>query len=127
MLLRYQLFAPLHHITGRRKSHTYSYVSDRNKPTPVRRRLSLTHASLENLNPGGVEPITLINVWLLKAISYYSMLHLCSVDRATLVPNWAGSFSNFNAAGKNGSLYLSCRSCPQTGGRSLSYKRCSAS
>ena len=37
-------------------------VSERNKPTPVRRRLSLTHAGLGTLNPGGIGLTSSINV-----------------------------------------------------------------
>ena len=41
---------------------------------------------------------------------------------ATLMPDWAGSFSSSSGAGTNGCLDLGCRSCPPSGDRSLSYR-----
>ena len=55
------------------------------------------------------------------------MLHLYFIHRATLVPDWMWSFSSFNAAGTNECLHLSCRCCPLSGNRILSYRRCSDS
>ena len=99
-------------------------VSERERPTPVWRRLSLACADLGQLNPSGVGTTSLINVWSLEAFSHHSMLHLYSSHRATLVPDWARSFSSSNAVGTNGCLDLSCRSCPPSGDTSLSYRRC---
>ena len=91
---------------------------------PVWRQLSLTHAGLEKLSTGGFGLTTIINVWSLEAFSRHFMLHLYSAHRATLVSDWVALFSNSNAAGTNECLDLSRRSCPPSGDRSLSYRRC---
>ena len=78
---------------------------------PVRRRLSLTYASLGKLIPDGVGLISLINIWNREMFFRHSMLHLYSTQGATLVPDWAGSFGSFNTARANWCLDLSFRSC----------------
>ena len=54
----------------------HSCVSDRNRPTPVRRRLNLTHAGLGKLISGGVGLTSFINVWSPKVFSRHSMLYI---------------------------------------------------
>ena len=94
-------------------------VSKQNRPTPVRRQLSLTHAGLRKLNAGGTGLTSLINVWSREVFSRHSMLHLYSGHPATLVPDWERTFSSSSAAGTNGCLDLSCPSCPASGDRSV--------
>ena len=118
-------FAPHSHAAVKTTPHLC--FSKRNRSTPVRRQLSLTHVGLEKLNCGGVRLTPLINVWSREAFFRYSMLHLCSAHHATLAPDGAGMFSSSSVAGLNEWLDLSCRSCPPSGDRSLLYKRCSAS
>ena len=73
-------------LTGPRRSRApFLCVSERNRPTPVRRRLSLTHAGLGKLNSGGVGITSVINIWSLEAFSCDYMLHLYSAHRVTLV------------------------------------------
>ena len=83
---------------------SYLCVSEGNKATPVGRRLSLTHVGPGKLIPGGVGLTSLINVRSLEAFFRHSMFHLYSAHRATLTPDWAGSFSSSSAAGANGCL-----------------------
>ena len=87
-------------------------------------RLSLTDADLENLTFGGVGITFLINVWNLEAFSRHSMLHLCSTHRATLV-SYSEFIQEFQCSKQNVCLDLSCRSCPPSGDRILSCKKCS--
>ena len=101
--------------------------SERNRPTSVRRRLSVTDAVLEKLVPGSAGLTSLINIWSPEALSRHSMLHLFSAYRASLVPDMAASFSSFSAAGTNGCLDLSRRSFSRCGDNSLSCRRCSGS
>ena len=110
------LFVPQSQAAVEAKLHLC--VSERNKPTQVRRQLSLTHAGLGKLNPGSVGLTSLINVWSLETFSCHSMLHLYSADCAALVPDWEGSFNSFSAASTNLCLDLSFRSCPPSGDRS---------
>ena len=46
----------------------------------------------------------------------FSQLHAPSIFRSLCytVSDWVGSLSNSNAAGTNGCLDFSCRSCPQS-------------
>ena len=64
-------------------------VSEQNRPTPVWRRLSLTHAGLEKLNPGGIGLTSLINVWESRVFFCHSMFYLYSAHHTKLVPDWA--------------------------------------
>ena len=100
-------------------------VSERNRPTPIRRRFSLTHAGLGKLNSGGVGLISSINVWSLEAFFCHSLLHFYSSHRSTLVPDWAVLFNSSSATGTNGCLDLNCRNCPPSKHRSFLYRRCS--
>ena len=118
-------FAP--HSQAADKAIPHLRVSERNRPTPIWRRLNLTHAGLGNLIPGGVALTSLINAWSLEAFSRHSMLHLYSTHRATLVPDWAGSFGSSRAAGTNGCFDLSWRRCLPSGDRNFSCRKCSGS
>ena len=68
---------------------------------------------------GSPQSLQLMNAWSLEAFSCHFMLHLYFAHRATLVPDWAGSFNSSNARGKNRCFDLSCRSCPPSGDRNL--------
>ena len=61
-------------------------ISEQNRPMPVWRQLSLTHAGQGKLNPSGVGLTSLINAWNLEALPCHFTLHLYSTFRATLVP-----------------------------------------
>ena len=92
----------------------------------VCRQLSLTHAGLGKLNPSGVRPTSLINVWSQKVFFCHSVLHLYSSHCATLMSDQTGSFCSSSggvaaaAAGGNECLDLRCYSCPLNGDRSPS-------
>ena len=79
-------FAPHSHAAIEAIPHLC--ISERNRPTPIRRRLSLTYIGLEKLNSVGIELTSLINVWSREAFSCQSMLHQHLTYRATLVPKW---------------------------------------
>ena len=87
-------------------------------------RNGLTHAGLGKLISGGVGLSSLINACSQKAFSHHFMLHLYSAHCDILVPNFAGLFSSSSAIDTNGCRDSSCRSCPQSRDRSLSYWRC---
>ena len=86
---------------------------------PARRWLSLTHAGLGKLIPGGVGATSPINIWSQKAFSRHAMLHLYSAHRATLVHNRAGSSRSSSLAGTNECLDSNCRSCRRSGYRAF--------
>ena len=92
---------------------------------PVRRRLSLTHVGLEKLIPGGIGLTFLINVWSREVFSRPSMLHLYSAHRATLMLDWARSFSSSSAP--NGCLDLSCSAVHKVETGAFYIGRCSGS
>ena len=100
-------------------------VSERNKPTPVCKNFSLTHAGLGKLNPGGVGLTSLINVQY--RVERRFLATPCFIYIPPIVLHWCltGSFSSSSAKGKNRCLDLSCRSCPRSRDGSFSYKRCS--
>ena len=120
-LLAVGAFAPHSHAAIEAIAHLC--ISERNRPTPVRRRLSLTYAGQVKLNSVGVELTSLINTWSQEAFSCPSSLHLYSIHRAKLLHEWAESFSSSSTAGTNEYLDLICRSCSPSGDRSLSCRR----
>ena len=87
--------------------------------------LRVTHAGRGKLNPSDVGLTSLRNVWSQEVFSHHSLLHLYSAYQATLMPNWVGLFNSSSAADTNECLDLSCCSCPSSGDRSLSNRRCS--
>ena len=105
-------FAPVPHLQAAVEAVLHLCISERNRPTSVWKRSSLTHAGLGKLNPGAVGLTSLINVWSLEAFFRQSMLHLYSTYYATLVPGWVRLFKSSSAAGTNKCLDLSCRICP---------------
>ena len=85
---------------------------ERNKPTPVQRRLSLTQDV-----PGRYIPSRLgMTSGKREVLPCHSVFHLVSTQHATLVHDLKKSFKRFSAAGINGCLDLSCR-CPLQGGK----------
>ena len=85
---------------------------ERKRPTPVRRRLSLTQRGLGKCIPGGKELTSDMNAWSREVLSFHSKFHLQSAQRsAALMFNSSMLFSRSSAAGTKGRLDLSCR-CP---------------
>ena len=114
-------FAP--HSQAAVKSITHLFVSEKIRKMSIRRRLSLTRADLGKLNPGSVGLTSLINVWSRELFFRHSMLLLYSAHRATLTPDWTGSFSRSSVAGASRCLDLSCRSCSLSGDMCLLCRR----
>ena len=114
-------FAP--HSQAAAEAIPHLCVSERNRPTSVRRGLSLIHAGLGKQISGGVGLTSLINVWSREMFFRHSMLHLYSAHRATLVTDWMWSLSSSSADGTNGSLYLSSHNCARSKDRTLLYSR----
>ena len=54
----------------------YLYMDKWNRPTPVRRRLSLTQAARGKLIPTGLAPVPATKARSLEAFSQYSVFHL---------------------------------------------------
>ena len=89
-------------------SHTRSCIVERNRPTPVRRRLSLTQAGLGKCIPDGREPTSAMKPWSREALSCHSMFHLRSAQLpVALVLKASPSFIKSRAAGTKGRLDLS--------------------
>ena len=77
-----------------------------NRPTPVRRRLSLTHAAQSKPIPTGLAPVSGTKARNLEAFSQYSVFHLWFVHSEARMPSLA-RFSKWFPAGTNGRLYFS--------------------
>ena len=78
-----------------------------NRPTPVRRRLSLTQAAWAKPIPTGLAPIPGTKTRSLEAFSQYSVFHLWFVYLEAQMPSLARLSKRFRAAGTNGRLDLS--------------------
>ena len=78
-----------------------------NRPTPVRRRLSLTQAARNKPIPTGLPPVSGTKAWSLEAFSQYSVFHLWFVHSEARMPNLERLSKRFRAAGTNGRLDLS--------------------
>ena len=91
------------------RNYTSFCVFEQNRPTPVTRRLSLTHAGIGKLNPGGVGMTSLIMYgvkrrFLATPCSIYILhilLHWCLTGRGCSAISvqrrhkWASSFKFF--------------------------------
>ena len=77
-----------------------------NRPTPVRRRLSLTQAARGKPIPTGLAPVSGTKARSLEAFSQYSVFHLWFVHSEVRVPNLARLSKRFRATGTNGRLDL---------------------
>ena len=78
-----------------------------NRPTPVRRRLSLTQATRGKPIPTGLAPVLGTKARSLEAPSQYSVFHLWFVHSEAWMPSLARLSKRFRAAGTNGCLDLS--------------------
>ena len=78
-----------------------------NRPTPVRRRLSLTQAARGKPIPTGLAPVSGTKARSLEAPSQYSVFHLRFVYSEARMPSPARPPKRFRAAGTNGRLDLS--------------------
>ena len=83
------------------------YMDEPKRPTPERRRLSLTQEALGRLMPIGLVLTLGMKSWSPEILSEYSMFHLAFVHWATRVPIVDRLSSSFRAAGTNGCLDLS--------------------
>ena len=73
-----------------------------NRPTPVRRRLSLTQAARGKPIPTGLAPVWGTKARSLEALSQYSVFHLWFVHSEARMPSLARLSKSFRAAGTNG-------------------------
>ena len=78
-----------------------------NRPTPVRRRLSLTQAARGKPIPTGLAPVSGTKALSLEAFSQYSIFYLWFVHSEARMPSLARLSKTFRAAGTNGRLNLS--------------------
>ena len=78
-----------------------------NRPTPVRRRLSLTQVARDKPIPTGLAPVSGTKARSLKAFLQYSVFHLWFVHSEARIPSLARLSKRFRAAGTNGRLDLS--------------------
>ena len=78
-----------------------------NRPTPVRRRLSLTQAARGKPIPTGLAPVWGTKARSLEAPSQYSVFHLSFIHSEARMPSLARLSKRFRAPGTNGRLDLS--------------------
>ena len=78
-----------------------------NRPTPVRRRLSLTQAARGKPIPTGLAPVSGTKARSLEAFSQYSVFHLRFVHSEARMPSLARLSKKFRAPDTNGRLDLS--------------------
>ena len=82
-------------------------MNEWNRPTPVRRRLSLTQAARGKPIPTGPAPVRGTKAWSLEAFLQYSAFHLWLVHSEARMPNLARLSKRFRVPGTNGRLDLS--------------------
>ena len=82
-------------------------MNEWNRPTSVRRRLSLTQAARGKPIPTGLAPVPGTKARSLEAFSQYSVFHLWFVHSESRMPSLARLSKRFRPAGTNGSLDLS--------------------
>ena len=78
-----------------------------NRPTPVRRRLSLTQAARGKPISTGLASVRGTKARSLEAFSQYSIFHLWIVHSEARMPSLARLFKRFRATGTNERLDLS--------------------
>ena len=78
-----------------------------NRPTPVRRRLSLTQAARGKPIPTSLAPVPSTKARSLEAFSQYSVFHLWFVHLEARMPSPVRLSKKFRAVGTNGRLNLS--------------------
>ena len=89
------------------RSETHLCMDECNRPTPVRRRLSLTQATRGKPIPTGLAPVSGTKARSMEAFSQYSVFHLWFVHSEARMPSLARLAKRFRAAGTNGRLDLS--------------------
>ena len=82
-------------------------MDKRNRPTPVRRRLSLTQPTRGKPIPTGLAPVPSTKALSLEAFSQYSVFYLKFVHSEARMPRLARLSKRFRAAGTNRRLDLS--------------------
>ena len=82
-------------------------MNEWNRPTPVRRRLSLIQAARGKPIPTGLAPVPGTKARSLKAFLQYSVFHLLFVYSEARMPSLARLSKRFHEAGTNGRLDLS--------------------
>jgi len=95
--------------------------------TPVRRRLSRTHAVLGRVITGGRVPVSGMEVWSLVRLSNHSAFHRWSAQGAALLMLLSDQLMSCCAAGTNGCLDLSRHAFPLSGQESAEWCRCPGS
>ena len=85
---------------------THLCMDERNRSTPIRRRLSLTQAARGKLIPTGLALVLGIKTWILEVFLLYQAFHLWFVHSEARMPNPARLFKRFRVAGTNGRLDL---------------------
>ena len=85
----------------------YSCMDEWNRPTPIRRQLSLTQAARHTPIPAGLAMVPGTKARSLEAPSQYSLFHLWFVHSEARMPSLARLSKRFRAAGTNGHLNLS--------------------
>ena len=78
-----------------------------NRPTPVRRQLSLTQAARGKPIPTGLAPVPGTKARSLEAFLQYSIFYLLFIHSEARMPSLARLSKRFQAAGTNGRLDLS--------------------
>ena len=78
-----------------------------NRPTPVRRRFSLTQAARDRPIPTGLAPVLGTKIRSLEAFSQYFAFHLWFVHLEAWMPSPARLSKRLCASGTNGCLDLS--------------------
>ena len=101
-------------------------MSERKRPTPERRRLSLTHANLARDIPGGWGSASGMKSRSLEVLFCHSVFHMWFVQCAALNPRSSTFLSSCCAAGTKGRLDFS-RCSPDDGRWNVSWRRWSGS
>jgi len=97
-------------------TETHVCIVERNSPTSVRRRFSLTQEGLGRVIPGGEGPEDGINIWRRELFFCYSVFHLLSAQKAAVVLDLSRSFSSSSATGTKECRFefsLLCSWCEQ--------------
>ena len=95
------------HSQFEKGARPHLYIGKRNRPTPERRRLSLTQAFLGKLISKGLSLTLGMKAWSADVLCEYSMSHLVFVHWAARMPISDRLSSSFRAAGINGRLDFS--------------------